>query len=186
MGPIYAISNNPLPVPANGCQFGVGVGATVDAFEGKAKTNANHVVPVYITNNPQGTIFYNPLFQPRVGIARLEGAAANQVHQIDYRYFCHGHSLGTFAQFGYSVPSGGPLATVLADEYAPVNNPVVGGLAVWYQAGNFQVPHHSAIVRTVNQNAVTVSSKNGFWEPPLEQDIASVSALYGNHVRYFQ
>jgi hypothetical protein len=89
------------------------------------------------------------------------------------RYFCHGHSLGTYSNFGYTVMSGPDLHRVLADEYFKVGTLGFGNLRlifkndiiVWWQGLN---AIHSARVKLPVQNgnqlnvgATIVSSKTG-------------------------
>jgi Domain of unknown function (DUF4157) len=86
------------------------------------------------------------------------------------RYWCHGHSLGTFAQWGYSVYSGSPMGNVIHDEYQRVSDDQAsaGDLAVWVTMPNGRGFGHSArITRPVVAGGsldpvqTQLSSKNG-------------------------
>jgi len=121
-------------------------------------------------------------------------------------YFCHGHSLGTYREFGYSVFSGPDLATVLRDEYLLVGsltNAQSGDLLVWHNVyPDKRHPDHSAILTflgavpqpssmAVHRAAATdirrkleessqVSTKNGGYGPVLTQTVQQVCGIYGN------
>jgi hypothetical protein len=41
---------------------------------------------------------------------------ANPDHPFDEQYFCHGHALGTYRRFGYSVGCGYDILFALEDE----------------------------------------------------------------------
>lgn len=86
---------------------------------------------------------------------------------IENQYFCHGHSLGTFAAHGYTVYSGqSDMGKVVRDEYTLVSPDDIrsGDLAVWVP--NFG---HSAKFQTIarsstgalDPNGTTLSTKNG-------------------------
>ncbi len=84
--------------------------------------------------------------------------------RIELHYWCHGHSLGTFNRFGYSVYSGGDMARVVADEWTPVApaSARAGDIAVFT---NFE--HSAKFVSPVvsggvlDESASTLSTKNG-------------------------
>jgi hypothetical protein len=93
---------------------------------------------------------------------------------VNSHYFCHGYSLGTAAQFGYTIFSGESLLIVLADEYNLVGT-FAGGTAppgirpqdimVWWRGTD--AVHSARIVNPVYVNgqlsdtATTVNSKTG-------------------------
>lgn len=113
------------------------------------------------------------------------------------RFFCHGHSLGTFTSYGYSVYSGPDLQTVLRDEYALVgniHNGQPGDIVVWYNAypGTLH-PDHSAILTQVGLNNGTanpattmLSSKNGGFHPVGNFSLAHLIAIYGGNYAVFR
>lgn len=90
------------------------------------------------------------------------------------RYFCHGHTLATYENDGYSVCSGIDMQTVLNDEWNLLcesndgglepfaaraeTNPEIPKIVVFYLDGN---PVHSARVKEVSSGSVRVTSKNG-------------------------
>jgi hypothetical protein len=100
------------------------------------------------------------------------------------RYFCHGHALGTFREFGYTVFSGDDLKTVLQDEWRLVgslHNGRRGDIVVWHstyqrvgnqmlrrpgpagplKAAQVHNPDHSAILQRVGLN------RDGTCDPDL-------------------
>lgn len=114
----------------------------------------------------------------------------------DLHYFCHGHSLGTFTEFGYTVFSGPDLQTVLNDEYREVDGSEMraGDLMVWFNAYNDRFhPDHSAIVSSIGESngrldaeTTMVSSKNGGYVPPRIQTLSQVTSVYGNDISAYR
>jgi len=106
------------------------------------------------------------------------------------RFWCHGHSLGTYASDGYSVYSGGDVKAVINDEWGPVADADTrpGDIAV-------AVPtfDHSALFKSValsgsalDDNATTLSTKNGM-QPLTGATLAGVKAAYpGDTFRSFR
>lgn len=88
------------------------------------------------------------------------------------QFFCHGYSLGTFAEHGYSVCSGEHMITVLADEYVKIgdmHSPHVaaGDIVIMWHGFN---PVHSAVIvnraidpvtNRMNEGLTTLNSKYG-------------------------
>lgn len=190
MTPLTTLSTTQKRYPASGLSYSPQNSIMVEGFVGTAKTDKSRSVDVFVPAQTTGTIYYNPLFQPKFGKAELAPAQRNSVQQVDFRYFCHGHSLGTHQAFGYSVFSGDPLLIVLADEWEQIDAPLVGGIVVWFKPDTGD-PWHSAIVVSTQVNAmgasiVTVSTKNGFFEVPLLQWETDISHLYGTERRYFR
>lgn len=115
-------------------------GDSVGGTDLKSKTDAGSTVQVW-----QG---YSPL--------------KNQ-----YRYWCHGHSLGTYNQFDYSAYSGSPMKQIVSDEWniiTPSSNAKAGDIMVW-------VPGHDHSARltkvtkdtsgNLNPSSTMLSTKNG-------------------------
>lgn len=112
------------------------------------------------------------------------------------RYWCHGFSLGTYARWGYSVWSGGPMARVIADEYtrvAPADTRA-GDLAVWETMPDGNVFGHSARFTqpVVSGGALDdarsmLDSKNGR-QPLASQSLAQLKAvpIYGAGVGVYR
>ncbi len=95
----------------------------------------------------------------------VEGWEAYSPWQYRFHYWCHGLSLGTFANYGYSVWSGAPMAQVINDEWQRVasNNARAGDIAVWLPNYN-----HSAIFTSVSfqggqldESTSRLETKNG-------------------------
>jgi hypothetical protein len=82
----------------------------------------------------------------------------------DYRYFCHGHTLATYENEGYSIHSGADMAAVLRDEWRALGRPEdinfsMPTIAIFYD--NDRSPVHSARVKARRGTDLTVTSKNG-------------------------
>jgi hypothetical protein len=101
--------------------------------------------------------------------------------QIQYHYWCHGHSLGTFARHGYSVYSGAPMRSAVNDEWRPITpaSARTGDIAVWLP--NYD---HSCRIETpavagggLDASATIVSSKNG-GNPLVTTTLAGVMGVY--------
>ncbi len=114
--------------------------------------------------------------RPFKGFVPDVGVAAND------RYFCHGYSFGTYANYGYSPFSGPHVTKILMDEYAPVNldNLARGDVVAWASVNG--VIHTCIVTNTTKGTAdvnVQVRTKNGRF---AEEDstLAKVHAIYGN------
>lgn len=100
------------------------------------------------------------------------------------RYWCHGHTFGTYARDGYSVYSGNPVTAVINDEWQPVADKDTKPGDVTVAASTFD---HSAIFTNVvlagttfDDNATMLSTKNG--QNALKTDsFAGVKAAYPKH-----
>ena len=98
------------------------------------------------------------------------------------RYWCHGHTLGTYAASLYSVYSGDPIMQAVNDEYRSVSDASVqsGDIAVWVT--NYG---HSCIFQNVVRSGsfldptqTTMSTKNG--RNPLQiLSLDQVNGIYG-------
>lgn len=106
----------------------------------------------------------------------------SEANSLPHSYFCHGWALGTYQIHGYTVYSGTPLTTVLADEWHQVMAPAVGDICVWYGpgAGHLLTPLHSARVDIVGGGGapMQLSSKNGAGPLGGLQTMAAVNAIY--------
>jgi hypothetical protein len=99
-----------------------------------------------------------------------------------YRYWCHGHSLGSYVAHDYSVYSGPPMATAIADEWRSIRPQQTkpGDIAVW-TAG---FDHSAKFTRPVIENGQLVpdrselSTKNG-QAPLTHMSITDLAAIYG-------
>jgi hypothetical protein len=110
-------------------------------------------------------------------------------------FFCHGHALQTYYDFGYTILSGMThLGRVLADEWQEVGGAppaaAVGDIVGWYQniaaagvmgflgglfGAGVATPVHSDLV--VATGPLTLSTKNGA-NPVQRSTLAEVSAVY--------
>jgi len=99
------------------------------------------------------------------------------------RYWCHGHTLGTFADSLYSVYSGDPIMEAVHDEYNNIPEASVqpSDIAVWIP--NYD---HSCIFQNVvrspggslDRSQTMMSTKNG-WVPLTTLSLDQVDGGYG-------
>lgn len=121
------------------------------------------------------------------------------------RYWCHGHSMGTYASYGYSVFSGsGAMGRVISDEYQniyPDSTVTRGDLAVWLQPDIVDSPHlegtafgHSAIIESpifnssgqLNNSRTMLSSKNGALPLIRSVSLERLEQIYGPDIGYYR
>jgi hypothetical protein len=123
----------------------------------------------------------------------VNGWVAYSPYQNQWRYWCHGYSLGTYRNnvWGYSVYSGPSMRTVIRDEWRriPSSKARSGDLAVWTAYQHSAV--FSSIAKTsagsLDENTSRLNSKNG--QAPL--DSYSLTQLkaepeYGPHYRVYR
>lgn len=106
---------------------------------------------------------------------------AIQYDQEAHRYWCHGHSLGTYRQWLYSVYSGPPLERTLADEYNNIAEASVSSsdIAVWQPSFGHSCKIEN-VVRTggaIDAGRTIVSTKNGP-NPLTTTSLSSVMSTY--------
>ena len=101
--------------------------------------------------------------------------------RTDLSYWCHGHSLGTFAQHGFSVYSGDDIMETVNQEWRSVApaDARAGDIAVWLP--NYE---HSCRIETpaiagggLDPNRTIVSSKNG-GNPLVTTRLANIMRAY--------
>lgn len=104
------------------------------------------------------------------------------VWQDQVRYWCHGHSLGTYDRYDYSIYSGTPMATVVKDEWTNIapDQTRAGDIAVW----TARFDHSAMFTKPVIENGQLVpdkselSTKNG--QAPLAvKTLTSIIGTYG-------
>lgn len=99
------------------------------------------------------------------------------------RYWCHGHSLGTYRNWMYSVYSGTGMQNVVADEYNTVAEANVqsGDIAVWEPSFGHSCKIESPARNgsALDVNATGVSSKNGR-NPLANTSLANVMQVYAS------
>ncbi|MCW3110299.1 MAG: hypothetical protein JWQ09_4805 [Segetibacter sp.] len=85
--------------------------------------------------------------------------------QEAHRYWCHGHSLGTYRQWLYSVYSGTPLQRTITDEYNNIPEAGVqsGDIAVWEPSYGHSCKIESVALNgaAIDASHTNVSTKNG-------------------------
>jgi len=112
----------------------------------------------------------------------VTGWSAYPVWKYDLSFWCHGHSLGTMYQHGYSVYSGSPMATVVRDEWNSVapDQTKAGDIAVWTAGFN----HSALFTKPVVENGQLVpdkselSTKNGQAALAVKT-LTSIAGTYG-------
>ncbi|MGH6843037.1 MAG: DUF4157 domain-containing protein [Methylocella sp.] len=101
--------------------------------------------------------------------------------RIEYHYWCHGHSLGTFENYGYSVYSGDPMMETVNQEWSPVasGSTRAGDIAVWVPTyeHSCRVVSPSFANSQLDPNATQVSSKNG-QDPLVSTTLANIMTVY--------
>jgi hypothetical protein len=112
----------------------------------------------------------------------LTGWGAYSPWQYRLSYWCHGHTLGTFYDHGYSVYSGTPMRTVIRDEWdsVPPDQTREGDIAVW-TAG---FDHSARFTQPVVENGLLqpsrsiLSTKNG-QAAVANRTLDQIMAVYG-------
>jgi hypothetical protein len=113
-----------------------------------------------------------------------------------HRYWCHGFSLGTYAQWGYSVYSGSGMRQAVTDEFSAVPSVQAraGDLAVWTTTADGVPFGHSAkftrpVVTggTLDEAQSRLDSKNG-QAALANQTLADIIAVpaYGSQYQVFR
>jgi hypothetical protein len=113
----------------------------------------------------------------------VTGWSAYPVWQYHLSYWCHGHSLGTMYNYGYSVYSGPPMETVVRDEWHNVapDQTKAGDIAVW-TAG---FDHSALFTKPVIENGhlspdkSELSTKNG-QDPLAVKTLTDIARTYGS------
>lgn len=115
------------------------------------------------------------------GGGTVAGWQAYSPWQIQYHYWCHGLSLGSFERFGYSVYSGSPMEQVVRDEWqaVPAHTARPGDIAVWTPTYD-----HSARFTSVSapggrldEDASRLDTKNG-QQPLSNASLAEIRRAY--------
>lgn len=113
----------------------------------------------------------------------LSGWSAYPVWQNHLCFWCHGHSLGTFYKYGYSIYSGPPMATVVRDEWNNVapDQTKAGDIAVWTAAYNHSALFTQPVIekgQLVPDKSV-LSTKNG-QDPLAVKTLTNIMGTYGS------
>ena len=148
----------------------------VQRMSAKGKVKRHSVAP-WLTPHPVGTNYE----VKTDGGTSLDGWEAYSPYKISLHYWCHGHSLGTFSQYGYSVYSGSPMATVLKDEWnnIPPSKTKAGDIAVWLPQYDHSALFTSPVVAGGNLDPARskLTTKNG--KNSLKTDtLAGIGATY--------
>lgn len=127
-------------------------------------------------------------------------------NSISLKYFCHGHTLGTYREYGYSVFSGQHVLTALEDDYNEIGigqtpnnalNLVIPGDIISFSDTDRVVLHTALVVNVPmingnpsgknNRGNVTVWTKNG-QIPECVQKLSATCQVYKNslNLRYWR
>jgi Domain of unknown function (DUF4157) len=97
-------------------------------------------------------------------------------------YWCHGHSLGTYTRYGYSVYSGPPMATAVRDEWTNISpeKTRAGDIAVWTSNHDHSATFTAPAVKngTLDPDASMLSTKNGR-NPLRTMSLSAIIGVYG-------
>jgi hypothetical protein len=103
--------------------------------------------------------------------------------QVRYHYWCHGLSLGTYENFGYSVYSGTPMSQVISDEWQPVSSAAAraGDIAVWTPTFDHSARFTSVATSggRLDENASRLDTKNGN-EPEKNASLTEIRRDYAS------
>lgn len=115
--------------------------------------------------------------------SNLSGWQAYAIFPTNLSYWCHGHSLGTFGSYGYSVYSGPPMQTVVKDEWNNVapDKSKAGDMAVWTSGFDHSALFTKPVIEKgqLNHDKSTLSTKNG--QAPLAvKTLTDIAGTYGS------
>ncbi|MGH4024798.1 MAG: DUF4157 domain-containing protein [Pseudonocardiaceae bacterium] len=116
------------------------------------------------------------------GGTQVTGWIAYSPWKPELHYWCHGHSLGTYQTYGYSVYSGSPLRTVIHDEWNSISpdQTQAGDIAVWTTGWNHSARFTTPVVQggQLDSNLSMLSTKNGK-NALTTMSLASIASMYG-------
>ena len=105
------------------------------------------------------------------------------VWQDHLRYWCHGHSLGTYDQYDYSVYSGTPMETVIKDEWTSIapDKTQAGDIAVWTAGFDHSAKFTKPVIEkgTLVPDKSLLSTKNG-QNPLAVKTLTNIAGTYGS------
>lgn len=112
----------------------------------------------------------------------LSGWRAYPVWKDEVRYWCHGHSLGTFDKYGYSVYSGPPMQTVVKDEWTNIapDKTQAGDIAVWTAGFDHSAKFTKPVIEKgqLMPDKSELSTKNG-QDPLAMKTLTNIAGTYG-------
>src|SRR5690606_12686365 len=111
----------------------------------------------------------------------VSGWEAYSPWQIQYHYWCHGFSLGTYDRFGYSVYAGTPMRRVVQDELraVPAHEARPGDIAVWTPTYDHSARFTSvsAAGGVLDEDASRLDTKNG-QQPLTTASLSEIRRAY--------
>ena len=114
----------------------------------------------------------------------LAGWRGYYVWKDELRYWCHGHSLGTYVNYDYSIYSGQDMATVVKDEWTNVKpeETKAGDIAVWTSGFNHSARFTNPVIenRQLVPEKSMLSTKNG-QAPLAAKTLSSIVLTYGGN-----
>jgi hypothetical protein len=112
----------------------------------------------------------------------VTGWQAYMVFRDELRYWCHGHTFGSYVDDDYSVYSGSSTATVIADEWAniPPDQTRTGDIAVWTAGYNHSAIFTSPVVTNgqLSPDQSRLSTKNG-QRALTSMTLTQLAGIYG-------
>lgn len=117
------------------------------------------------------------------GGSTVPGWKAYPVWEDNFCYWCHGHSLGTYVKYGYSVYSGADMQTVVKDEWTSVapDKTQAGDIAVWTADFGHSAKFTKPVIESgqLNMDKSELSTKNG-QKPLAVRNLTSIAREYSS------
>lgn len=114
----------------------------------------------------------------------VAGWVADSPWKIEWHYWCHGLSLGTFNSDGFSVYSGPDLVTVLRDEYTDINpvKAAAGDLAVFMPNFDHSAKFTSVVLNgaDIDEDKSRLQTKNG-QAAEKNDSLTGIKTVYPGH-----
>ncbi len=112
----------------------------------------------------------------------VTGWIAYSPWRVPLQYWCHGHSVDSYANHGYSVYSGQNFARVVADEWTniPPDQTRAGDMAVWTENMDHSAKFTDPVVQggQLEPDRSMLSTKNG-QAPVAKMSLNAIAAIYG-------
>jgi hypothetical protein len=185
----YSLMNSPMSYSRGGSQTwlpvqqhvtesrGANVSPTIQRLGGLGKALRHNVAPWgsgptgsdYEVNTDSGST--------------LSGWSAYKVWKYELSFWCHGHSLGTFYKDGYSIYSGGPMKTVVQDEWhnVPPDQTKAEDIAVWTRGHDHSAKFTQPVIESgqLVPDKSMLSTKNG-QDPLAVKTLTDIMGTYGS------
>jgi len=156
------------------------VAPKIQRLAGLGAVVQNGVAP-WSTPHPVGTMYEVSTDAGTI----VHAWVAYSPYKNSLRYWCHGHSLGTYnnSVYGYSVYSGSSLAAVIKDEWriVPPSQTKPGDIAVWTAGYDHSAKFVNPVIRNgqLDPAASTLSTKNG-QNALTTMSLNQIAGIYGS------